>query len=46
MQTVVRRDATDVALLQILPLFAGGSLSAWIYREVLNGDVNGRVRQK
>lgn len=42
MQTVVRRDATDVSLLQILLLFArvgltsfGGGLSAWIYREVV-----------
>jgi chromate transporter len=42
MQTVVRRDANDVSLLQILLLFArvgltsfGGGLSAWIYREVV-----------
>ena len=42
MQTVERRDANDVSLLQILLLFArvgltsfGGGLSAWIYREVV-----------
>ncbi|MGF6756160.1 chromate transporter [Paraburkholderia sp. GAS42] len=42
MQTVVKREATDVSLLQILLLFArvgltsfGGGLSAWIYREVV-----------
>ena len=42
MQTVVRRDATDVSLLQIPLLFVrvgltsfGGGLSAWIYREVV-----------
>jgi chromate transporter len=42
MQTIVRRDANDVSLLQILLLFArvgltsfGGGLSAWIYREVV-----------
>jgi chromate transporter len=42
MQTVVRRDAPDVSLLQILLLFTrigltsfGGGLSAWLYREVV-----------
>jgi chromate transporter len=42
MQTVAKRDASEISLLQIVRLFGrvgltsfGGGLSAWIYREVV-----------